>query len=118
VQALESSVKTSQGAATLHDAHWTSNSGRKVPYVVIGTGPTAVMIVAQQHGDEMETSDSAVNLVRTLSNNSMESKTIRAALTVVVVPRVNVDGFDGKKADGTPLTNATGTQIWPGGSSS
>ena len=31
VQALESSVKTSQGAATLHDAHWTSNSGRKVP---------------------------------------------------------------------------------------
>ena len=113
VQALESSVKTSQGAATLHDANWTSNSGRKVPYVVIGHGPTAVMIVAQQHGDEMETSDSAVNLVRTLSNNSMESRTIRAALKVIVVPRVNVDGFDGKKADGTPLTNATGTQIPP-----
>jgi hypothetical protein len=36
VQALESSGRTSQGAATLHDAHWTSNSGRKVPYVVIG----------------------------------------------------------------------------------
>ena len=113
VEALESSVKTSQGAATLHAAHWTSNSGRTVPYVVIGNGPTAVMIVAQQHGDEMETSDSAVNLVRTLSNNSMESRTIRAALTVIVVPRVNVDGFDGKKADGTPLTNATGTQIPP-----
>jgi Zinc carboxypeptidase len=113
VQALESSGRTSQGAATLHDAHWTSNSGREVPYVVIGHGPTAVMIVAQQHGDEMETSDSAVNLVRTLTNNSMESRTIRAALKVIVVPRVNVDGFDGKKADGTPLTNATGTQIPP-----
>jgi len=71
------------------------------------------MIVAQQHGDEMETSDSAVNLVRTLTNNSMESRTIRAALKVIVVPRVNVDGFDGNKADGTPLTNATGTQIPP-----
>jgi len=113
VQALESSGRTSQGAATLHDAHWTSNSGREVPYVVIGHGPTAVMIVAQQHGDEMETSDSAVNLVRTLTNNSMESRTIRAALKVIVVPRVNVDGFDGNKADGTPLTNATGTQIPP-----
>jgi hypothetical protein len=113
MQALESSVKTSQGGATLHAAKWTSNSGRQVPYVVIGNGPTAVMIVAQQHGDEMETSDSAVNLVRTLSSNSMEARTIRAALTVIVVPRVNVDGFDGKKADGTPLTNATGTQIPP-----
>jgi len=35
---------------------------------------------------------------------------IRAALTVIVAPRVNVDGFDGKKADATPLTHATGTQ--------
>jgi predicted deacylase len=111
--ALQSSVDSSHGAAALHYAHWTSNSGRKVPYVVIGTGATAVMIIAQQHGDEMETSDSAVNLIRTLSNNSMESRTIRAALKVIVVPRVNVDGFDGKLADGTPITNATGTQVPP-----
>jgi hypothetical protein len=113
LKALESSVNTSQGAATLHYANWLSNSGRKVPYVVIGDGPTAVMVIAQQHGDEMETSDSAVNLVRTLSNNSVESRTIRAALKVIVVPRVNVDGFDGVKADGTPLTNAAGTQVPP-----
>jgi hypothetical protein len=111
--ALESSVQTSMGAATLHYAKWTSNTGRKVPYVVIGNGPTAVMIIAQQHGDEMETSDSAVNLVRTLSNSSMESKAIRNALTVVVVPRVNVDGFDGKLPDGSPITNAAGTQVPP-----
>jgi len=113
VKSLESSVKTSQGAASLHYANWLSNSGRKVPYVVIGNGPTAAMIIAQQHGDEMETSDSAANLVRTLSNNSMESRAIRAALKVIVVPRVNVDGFDGTKADGTPLTNAAGTQVPP-----
>jgi hypothetical protein len=113
LKALESSVHTSGGAATLEYAKWRSNAGRQVPYVVIGNGPTAVMIIAQQHGDEMETSDSAVNLVRTLSNNSMESKAIRAALTVVVVPRVNVDGFDGTLPDGTPLTNAAGTRVPP-----
>jgi hypothetical protein len=113
LSALESSVQTSQGAASLHYANWTSNGGRKVPYVVVGNGATTVMIIAQQHGDEMETSDSAVNLVRTLANNSMESRSIRAALRVVIVPRVNVDGFDGKKADGTPLTNAAGTQVPP-----
>src|SRR3712207_994481 len=59
--ALESSVKTSRGAAELHYGHCTSNGGRKVPYVLIGDGPTAVMIIGQQHGDEMEASDSAVN---------------------------------------------------------
>jgi hypothetical protein len=113
VQAMQQSVATSQGAATLHWAPWTSNTGRGVPYVVVGNGPTAALIIAQQHGDEMETSDSAIALIRTLANNSAESTRIRSALTVVVVPRVNVDGFDGVNPDGTPITNATGTQIPP-----
>ena len=61
IKALESAVHTSNGAATLHYAPYKSNTGRQVPYVVIGNGPTAALIIAQQHGDEMETSDSAVN---------------------------------------------------------
>jgi len=67
-----------------------------------------VLLIAQQHGDEMETSDSAINLARTLANNSVESRIIRNALTVVIMPRVNVDGFDGVKADGTPITDSQG----------
>jgi hypothetical protein len=113
VDAVQRSVHTSGGAASYQVAPWQSNGGRDVPYVVIGNGPTKVMLIAQQHGDEMETSDSAVNLIRTLVNNSAESKAIRKALTVIVVPRVNVDGFDGENADGTPLTNATGTTVPP-----
>ena len=113
IAALESSVHASKGTATLHYAPYTSNTGRDVPYVVIGNGPTAALIIAQQHGDEMETSDSAVNFIRTLTNSSQGSMAIREALTVVVVPRVNVDGFDGENPDGTPITNATGTQVPP-----
>jgi hypothetical protein len=113
IGAIESSVHASKGTASLHYAPWTSNSGRGVPYVVIGNGPTAALFIAQQHGDEMETSDSAVNFIRTLTNNSQGSNAIREKLTVIVVPRVNVDGFDGEKPDGTPITNATGTQIPP-----
>ena len=118
VHAVQQSVAGSHGVATFHWAPWTTNSwarnvGRRVPYVVIGSGPTAALIIAQQHGDEMETSDSAVALIRTLANNSTGSKRIREQLTVVVVPRVNVDGFDGENTDGTPITNATGTQIPP-----
>lgn len=113
IKALEGSAHSSKGAAQLRYAPYTSNTNRAVPYMVIGTGPTAVMIIAQQHGDEMETSDSAVNLVRSLANNSMASKTIRAALTVIVVPRVNVDGFDGENPDGTPITDTLGrTTPW------
>ena len=113
IQSLETSVQTSRGAAKLEWAPWKSNTGRQIPYVVIGNGPTAVLIIAQQHGDEMETSDSAANLVRTLSNNSQSSAAIRKALTVVVMPRVNVDGFDGENADGTPITASNGaTTPW------
>jgi hypothetical protein len=113
VAAVQQSVKTSGGVATYNVAPWSSNSGRDVPYVVIGNGPTKVMLIAQQHGDEMETSDSAVNLIRTLVNNSATSKVIRSALTVIVVPRVNVDGFDGVNPDGTPLMGAIGTAVPP-----
>ena len=113
LHALQQSVATSQGAATFHYAPWTSNTGRGVPYVVIGTGPTAALIIAQQHGDEMETSDSAIALIRTLASSSAEAQRIRSALTVVVVPRVNVDGFDGENPDGTPITSTTGrTPPW------
>ena len=77
----------------------------------IGDGPTAVLIIAQQHGDEMETSDSAVNLVRTLSSSSQASRAIREKLKVVIMPRVNVDGFDGENPDGTPITALNGTTV-------
>jgi predicted deacylase len=113
VRSLESSVHASGGAATLKWAPYLSHTGRGVPYVVIGNGPTKVMFIAQQHGDEMETSDSALNMVRTLVTNSRASKEIRNALTVIVVPRVNVDGFDGVNADGTPITATNGaTTPW------
>ena len=111
--AVDQAIQTSGGAASSAFAPWTSNSGRRVPYVVIGNGPTKVMFIAQQHGDEMETSDSALNLIRTLVNNSAASKAIRSALTIIVVPRVNVDGFDGVNPDGTPLMGAIGTATPP-----
>ena len=113
IAALKQSAHTSGSAMTYATLPWKSNGGREIPYVVVGNGPTAALIVAQQHGDEMETSDSAVNLARTLANSSMASKAIRNALTVVIVPRVNVDGFDGRLADGTLITDSQGrTPPW------
>ena len=42
VHAIDQAVASGHGVATRHVAPWKSNTGRDVPYVVIGTGPTAV----------------------------------------------------------------------------
>jgi hypothetical protein len=51
-------------------------------------------VIAQQHGDEFITSNGMVALIRTLSANSKEAKFVRDQVTLYVVPRVNIDGFD------------------------
>lgn len=110
---LDRITKRSKGAAQLGWGPYTSNLGRGIPYVQVGSGPTPVMIIAQQHGNEMETSDSVVALIRRLSGSSAEAKDWRSKLTMVFVPRVNVDGFDGELADGTPITDTQGrTTPW------
>lgn len=94
---------SAKGAFDLSPAPRQSNYGRDIPVVTIGDGDKSIMIIAQQHGDEYVVSEAMVDLVRTLSNNSAASRAIRAEVTLTVVPRVNVDGFD------APVTDAFGT---------
>ena len=108
VTGLDGITSRSGGASTVGWGKYKSNLGRAIPYVEVGDGPTAVIIAAQQQGTEMETSDSVVALARYLSGSSAAAKALRAKLTMVLVPRVNVDGFDGKLADGTPITDTRG----------
>jgi predicted deacylase len=99
---LERIEASSRGAMTLSSAPRTSNTGREIPVATIGSGPRGIMIIAQQHGDEYVVSEGAVALIRDLSSNSAASRAIREAVTVTVVPRVNVDGFD------APVRDASG----------
>ncbi len=97
----------SQGAVALSTAPRTSNTGRQIPVATIGHGPRGIMVIAQQHGNEYVVSNGAVELIRDLSSGSASSRAIREALTVTVVPRVNVDGFD------APVQDASGnTPPW------
>ncbi len=63
--------------------------------MTVGDGDRGIVIIANQHGNEYVVSNSAVELVRALTSDAAGAKAIREALTVTVVPRVNVDGFDG-----------------------
>ena len=96
---LEAIEGRAQGAFELASAPLTSNTGREIPVVTIGDGPTGLMIIAQQHGDEYVVSEAMIELIRDLSGNSASDRAARDALTVTIVPRVNVDGFDADVQD-------------------
>ncbi len=96
---LERIENSSQGAMTLSAAPRQSNTGRDIPVASIGTGDAGIMIIASQHGNEYVVSNAAMELIRDLSGNSKQDRAIRDAVTVTVVPRVNVDGFDAPVVD-------------------
>jgi predicted deacylase len=98
-KALESIERSAKGAFELSVAPRQSNTGRDIPVVTIGNGPDGIMIIAQQHGDEYVVSEAMIQLIKDLTDNSRESRAIRDAVTLTVVPRVNVDGFDADVTD-------------------
>ena len=63
-----------------------------------------LMFIANQHGDEYIVSNAMISVIRGLAGGSAQAAAIRDALTVTIVPRVNVDGFD---ADVTDLAGNT-----------
>ncbi|MEO7270049.1 MAG: M14 family zinc carboxypeptidase [Knoellia sp.] len=93
---VDSSAK---GSFDLAPAPKQSNTGRDIPVVTIGDGPTDVMFIANQHGNEFVVSEGMLSIIRNLANGSRSSAAIREALTVTIVPRVNVDGFDADVTD-------------------
>src|SRR5262245_53685072 len=79
--------------ARLSEAPYTAKTtGRAIPVITVGHGRRTVFITAMQHGNEYRVSNAAVDIVEKLSKR--RNAWMRDALTVVVMPRVNVDGFD------------------------
>jgi predicted deacylase len=96
VSTLEKLTARSHGAARLsYSPYRAKGSGRRIPITTIGSGDRGIVIIANQHGDEYVVSNSAVEIVRALTSNAAGAREIREALTVTVIPRVNIDGFDG-----------------------
>ena len=95
VKTMRQYVQRSNGAARFSwGAYAAKGSGRRIPIVTIGSGDRGMVIIANQHGDEFTVSNSALEIIRALTSNAKGSKAIRDELTVTVIPRVNVDGFD------------------------
>ena len=93
VKSLKQAEKTSKGKVELQVIGYT-NEGREIYLAKIGDGPKPVLIMAQQHGDEIHGSGAAVNVIKLLSTGSKRADDLLEQLTVLIIPRVNPDGFE------------------------
>ena len=95
VKTTQQYVQRSGGAARFSWGAYAANgSGRRIPIVTIGSGDRGMVIIANQHGNEFTVSNSALEIIRALTSNAQGARAIRQELTLTVIPRVNVDGFD------------------------
>jgi len=91
-QQLRSIEASSQGAVEVASAGL-SGEGRELLYATVGTGPDVFWLQARIHGNELHSTEAALQILRYLgSSGSAEAQRIRSALTVVVIPMYNPDG--------------------------
>ncbi|MGH8826915.1 MAG: M14 family zinc carboxypeptidase [Jiangellaceae bacterium] len=95
VQARLASIElNSQGRVTVASAGL-SGEGRELSYATVGTGNTVFWLQARIHGNELHSTEAALQILQYLgSSNSPGAQQIRAALTIVVVPMYNPDGAE------------------------
>jgi predicted deacylase len=95
VKTMQQYVKRSSGSARFSwGAYAAKGSGRRIPIATIGSGDRGMVIIANQHGNEYTVSNSALEVIRALTSNAAGAREIRDELTLTVIPRVNLDGFD------------------------
>ena len=94
VKKLEQIEKTSKGLVEL-EVIGETNEGRDIYLAKIGYPENdAVMIITQQHGNEVMTTEAALRMIQFLSTGSNKAMDILDYLYVLIVPRVNPDGAE------------------------
>lgn len=60
----------------------------------MGTGERTLLVVTQQHGDEPMGTEAALQLLKQVSGNDRAARALREQVTLLVMPRVNPDGWE------------------------
>ncbi len=72
-----------------------SNEGRDIWYAETGTGPTRLLYVTEQHGNEPLGTEAALNLLQNVGgSNSAWARNVRDNVTLGIVVRANPDGAE------------------------
>lgn len=85
-----------------------SAEGRKIPLVLLGSGPTTVLLWSQMHGDEPTATSALIDVLEYLGRTRKTPGTelLLSRLTLAIIPMLNPDG-----AERTRRTNAQGIDI-------
>ncbi|HMA29288.1 MAG TPA: M14 family zinc carboxypeptidase [Thermoanaerobaculia bacterium] len=85
-----------------------SAEGRKIPLLVVGTGPATVFLWSQMHGDEPTATVALLDVLEHLgrTRKTPDTERLLSRLTLAIIPMLNPDG-----AARTRRTNAQGIDI-------
>ena len=92
VQALDRIERTSNGLVTVASAGQ-SGEGRELLYATVGSGPTTFWLQARIHGNELHSTEAALQILDLLDSGDPTARLIRENLTVVVIPMYNPRRF-------------------------
>jgi Zinc carboxypeptidase len=93
VQVLDRIERASNGLVNV-DSAGTSGEGRQLLYATVGTGPVAFWLQARIHGNELHSTEAALQILDHLASGDPQARLIRQNLTVVVIPMYNPDGAE------------------------
>jgi len=93
VRELARIERTSGGLVTV-DSAGQSGEGRELLYATVGSGPTTFWLQARIHGNELHSTEAALQILDLLASGSPAARTIRDNLTVIVIPMYNPDGAE------------------------
>ena len=90
---LERIEQTTRGTVDVEVAGH-SNEGREIYQARVGTGDTVILVQSQIHGNENHGTEALLSLLKEFGGNTAEARMIRENVTIVAVPRLNVDGAE------------------------
>lgn len=88
---LEQIERTTGGTVDVEVAGH-SNQGREIYQARVGEGDTVILVQSQIHGNENHGTEALLNLLSRIGGNTAEARAIRENVTIVAIPRLNVDG--------------------------
>jgi hypothetical protein len=88
---LESIERSTKGRVDV-DVVGYSNQGREIYSARVGEGDAVVFVESQIHGNENHGTEALLSLLRQWGGSTPEAAALREAVTIVAIPRLNVDG--------------------------
>src|SRR5690606_20378046 len=88
---LEQIERTSGGEVDVDVAGY-SNEGREIYQARVGHGDTVILDQCKLHDSDNHGTGAQITMLREFGGNTAEAQTIRDNVTIVAIPRLNVDG--------------------------